>query len=123
VWFRGSFVTPPKTTIHEITRTVTKRSNVQIRRQIRALTHSLISRAVITFKVSMPFKIARDWNAKYNEPKCGYVTRFRVRKSFLDRYQPKTVGSAIHQEYWIPAGELEEFNQNILGPIEVIAEF
>jgi hypothetical protein len=87
------------------------------------LTHSLISRAVITFKVSMPFKIARDWNAKYNEPKCGYVTRFRVRKSFLDRYQPKTVGSAIHQEYWIPAGELEEFNQNILGPIEVIAEF
>ncbi|MFN2577168.1 MAG: ADP-ribosylation/crystallin J1, partial [Pyrinomonadaceae bacterium] len=28
-------------------------------------------------------QIARDWNAKYNEPKCGYVTRFRVRKSFL----------------------------------------
>jgi hypothetical protein len=27
------------------------------------------------------------------------------------------------KEYWIPAGELEEFNQNILGPIEVIAEF
>jgi hypothetical protein len=68
-------------------------------------------------------QIARDWNAKYNEPKCGYVTRFRVRKSFLDRYQLKTVGSATHQEYWIPAAELEEFNQNIVGKIEVIAEF
>src|SRR5688572_10819339 len=47
-------------------------------------------------------QIARDWNAKYNEPKCGYVTRFRVRKSFLDRYEVKTVGGESHQEYWIP---------------------
>jgi hypothetical protein len=68
-------------------------------------------------------QIARDWNAKYNDPKSGFVTRFRVRKSFLDRYQPKTVGSATHQEYWIPAAELDEFNQNIVGRIEVIAEF
>jgi hypothetical protein len=26
-------------------------------------------------------------------------------------------------EYWIPAAELEEFNKNIIGPIEVVAEF
>jgi hypothetical protein len=68
-------------------------------------------------------QIARDWNAKYNDPKCGYVTRFRVRKSFLDRYEVKTVGSDIHQEYWIPAKELGELNDNIVGKIEVIAEF
>ena len=68
-------------------------------------------------------QIARDWNAKYNEPKCGYVTRFRVRKSFLDRYEVKTVGGAHHQEYWIPADELDELNRNIVGKIEVIAEF
>jgi hypothetical protein len=68
-------------------------------------------------------QIARDWNAKYNDPKCGYVTRFRVRKSFLDRYESKTVGGTIHQEYWIPAAELDEFNRNIVGEIEVIAEF
>jgi hypothetical protein len=68
-------------------------------------------------------QIARDWNAKYNDPKCGYVTRFHVRQSFLNRYEPKTVGGAIHQEYWIPAAELEEFNRNIVGKIEVIAEF
>lgn len=68
-------------------------------------------------------QIARDWNAKYNDPKCGYVTRFRVRKSFLDRYEAKTVGGAEHQEYWIPAEQLQEFNQNLIGKIEVIAEF
>ena len=68
-------------------------------------------------------QIARDWNAKYNEPKRGYVTRFQVRKLFLDHYEPQTVGGAAHQEYWIPAEELDEFNRNLVGPIEVIAEF
>jgi hypothetical protein len=68
-------------------------------------------------------QIARDWNAKYNDPKCGYVTRFRVRKTFLHRYEARTVGASIHQEYWIPAQDLEEFNRNIVGEIEVIAEF
>src|SRR6266481_8798599 len=68
-------------------------------------------------------QIARDWNAKYNEPKCGFVTRFRVRKFFLDRYEVKTVGGTIHQEYWIPAEDLDEFNRNIVGKIEVVAEF
>jgi hypothetical protein len=33
------------------------------------------------------------------------------------------VGACIHREYWIRAGELEEFNANILGKIEVIAEY
>jgi hypothetical protein len=68
-------------------------------------------------------KIARDWNAKYNTPKVGYVTRFAVRAEYLARYEIQKVGSAIHQEYWIPAEDLAEFNRNIVGPIEVIAEF
>jgi hypothetical protein len=29
----------------------------------------------------------------------------------------------MHQEYWDPAEELDEFNRNIVGPIEVIASF
>ena len=68
-------------------------------------------------------KIARDWNAKYNEDRAGFVTRFEVRKSFLDKYEVKIVGGREHEEYWIPAEELEEFNRNIVGRIEVIAEF
>ena len=67
-------------------------------------------------------QIARDWNTKYNS-KIGYVTRFKVLKEYLDKYEIQTVGSSIHQEYWIPAEELEEFNRNIIGQIEVIAEF
>jgi hypothetical protein len=68
-------------------------------------------------------KIARDWNTKYEDPGVGYVTRFEVRKSFLDQYEVQTVGSSVHQEYWIPAQHLNEFNQNIVGAIEVISEF
>jgi hypothetical protein len=68
-------------------------------------------------------QIARDWNAKYNASKVGYVTRFTVRADYLRRYEVHTVGGSMHQEYWIPAEELEEFNRNILGKIEVIAEF
>jgi len=68
-------------------------------------------------------KIARDWNAKHNNPKVGYVTRFEVRADYLSRYETKVVGGAIHEEYWIPAEDLEEFNQNIVGSIEVITEY
>lgn len=68
-------------------------------------------------------KIARDWNAKYNADKLGYVTKFEVRKEFLDNYEVQVVGGEICEEYWIPAEDLEEFNKNIVGKIEVIAEF
>jgi hypothetical protein len=68
-------------------------------------------------------KIARDWNAKYNEDKVGYVTKFEVRKDFLDKYDVKIVGGKVHEEYWIPAEDLDLFNKNIIGKIEVIAEF
>ena len=66
-------------------------------------------------------KIARDWNVKASG--AGYVTRFAVLRSFLDRYQVQTAGGSQHLEYWIPAGDLEEFNRNIVGTIEVISEF
>lgn len=68
-------------------------------------------------------QIARDWNAKYNQDKVGYVTKFEVKKDFLDKYETKIVGGKTHEEYWIPAEELEEFNKNIIGKIEVISEY
>jgi hypothetical protein len=68
-------------------------------------------------------QIARDWNAKHNADKVGYITRFAVKTEFLDRYETHIVGGATHEEYWIPAEDLEEFNRNIVGKIEVIAEF
>jgi hypothetical protein len=66
-------------------------------------------------------KIARDWNARAGG--TGYVTRFRVRKSFLARYEVRDAGGKMHREYWIPADELTEFNAALVGEIEVVAAF
>ena len=67
-------------------------------------------------------QIARDWNTKFGEM-IGYVTRFRVRQDFLSKYDSQVVGGSAHEEYWIPAEDLEAFNDNIVGQIEVIGEF
>lgn len=66
-------------------------------------------------------KIARDWNVK--ESGSGYVTRFSVRAEHLSKYAEQVAGGQQHTEYWIPADQLDAFNDNIVGPIEVIAEF
>ena len=68
-------------------------------------------------------KIARDWNARHNKIRRGYVTRFQVQTAFLQKYEIQIVGGSDHQEYWIPAEDLEEFNRHIIGRIEVIAEY
>jgi hypothetical protein len=68
-------------------------------------------------------QIARDWNARFNSPPVGYVTRFRVRSTYLERFPVRVVGGREHQELWVPADQLEEFNSNIVGGIEVISEF
>jgi hypothetical protein len=69
-------------------------------------------------------QIARDWNTKdVASGFVGYVLRFTVRTPFLGNYEVRTVGDSHHREYWIPAADLPRFNDNIVGPIEVIAEF
>ncbi|MCK7591865.1 ADP-ribosylation/crystallin J1 [Subsaxibacter sp. CAU 1640] len=66
-------------------------------------------------------QITRMWNV--NDYGAGYVTKFEVDTNFLKRYEIKNVGGAIHDELWVPSEELDEFNQNIVGLIEVISEF
>jgi hypothetical protein len=69
-------------------------------------------------------QIARDWNTKdARSGFVGYVLRFKVKSSFLDNYEVHIAGSLEHKEYWIPAADLEQFNENILGIIEVISQF
>ena len=51
------------------------------------------------------------------------MLRFQVDADFLARYEVQTVGSRIHQEYWIPAEDLEEFNRHLVGAIELVAMF
>lgn len=66
-------------------------------------------------------EIAIQWNIKQSG--TGYVTRFEVKKSFMDSYEVQQVGSSYHQEWWIPAEELETLNDNIVGSIEVIGKY
>jgi hypothetical protein len=66
-------------------------------------------------------KIARDWNVPASGK--GYVTRFRVSKQFLSRYEVHEVGGEAHREYWIPADDLPAFNAALVGAIEVVAEY
>lgn len=68
-------------------------------------------------------QVARDWNTKYNAQRVGYVTRFQVNAEYLATFEVHTVGASHHQEYWIPAENLEAFNQHIVGEIKVIATY
>jgi len=68
-------------------------------------------------------QIARDWNARHNESRTGFVTKFAVDADYLSGFDKKVVGGREHEEYWIPAGDLETFNSKIIGKIEVIHSF
>lgn len=68
-------------------------------------------------------QIARDWNVKHNDDHKGYVTKFAVDSDYLDKFDRKVVGGKQHEELWIPAEELEEFNDKIVGKIEVTQKF
>ena len=61
-------------------------------------------------------QIARDWNTK-DLPHAGYVLRFEIPDDYATRFPPQTVGAAMHRELWVPAEELEEFNDQIVGKI------
>jgi hypothetical protein len=51
------------------------------------------------------------------------ITNQGARKSFMDRYTIQKVGGEGHTEWWIPAEDLEELNDNIVGEIDVIGEY
>jgi hypothetical protein len=66
-------------------------------------------------------KIAREWNVPRGG--VGYVTSFEVRKDYLDRFPVQQAGGRDVLEYWIPAEELAEFNENITGAIREMARY
>ncbi len=66
-------------------------------------------------------EIASNWNVK--ESGSGFVTRFAVDSDYLLRFEVQNVGGFQHNELWVPAEELEEFNRHIVGLIEVTQSF
>ena len=65
-------------------------------------------------------QIARDWNTKRSFF-AGFVTKFEVEQDYALKFEVHIVGNKTHQELWIPAEELEEFNRHLVGRIEVVA--
>ena len=69
-------------------------------------------------------EIARDWNARRNDPPVGFVTEFEVDAAVARQYEIQVVGAENrHQELWVPAEELEAFNAAIRGQIRVVAHY
>jgi hypothetical protein len=66
-------------------------------------------------------QIASDWNVRASG--SGFVTKFEVKSDYIKKYKVQNVGGFIHNELWIPAEELEEFNNNIVGKIEVTKKY
>jgi tetratricopeptide (TPR) repeat protein len=62
---------------------------------------------------------ASSWNAR-NGQLAGYVTEFKMEDKYVDQFETHTVGKSKHEELWIPAEEMEEFNKHILGHIKVV---
>ncbi len=67
-------------------------------------------------------EIAEGWNTK-RDTFAGYITRFNIDQNYSQKFQKEIVGKKTHEELWIPSNELEVFNKNIFGHIEVIAAY
>lgn len=67
-------------------------------------------------------QIARDWNTK-RDSFAGFVTKFGVDAAYLQQFPIQIVGGQQHAELWVPAEQLAEFNQNIVGQITVVASY
>jgi hypothetical protein len=67
-------------------------------------------------------QIARDWNSQSNTF-AGYVMQFDVADDYAARFEPHVVGARQHEELWVPAEQLEEFNGHITGAISVVEAY
>ena len=66
-------------------------------------------------------EIAEKWNCRYPDAQyTGYVTAFEIDDAYIAQFPVQTVGASYHQELWIPAEELENFNRHIVGTIHIV---
>lgn len=68
-------------------------------------------------------EIASGWNVKYNDDHKGYVTKFELDDDYCKQFEVHQVGGEHHKELWVPAEQLKEFNEHIIGKINVVSEF
>lgn len=71
--------------------------------------------------ISYAQQIAKEWNQDdTNSGFVGFVTEFEINDKYIKNFETHCVGSNIHQEYWIPAENLQDFNENITSKIVIV---
>lgn len=68
-------------------------------------------------------QIALEWNTKSAPGFCGFVTQFEIDENYAKRFAEHIVGSKVHSELWVPAEDLDEFNNHIIGKIQLVDSF
>ncbi|UKB79717.1 ADP-ribosylation/crystallin J1 [Chryseobacterium sp. MEBOG07] len=69
-------------------------------------------------------EIAEKWNTRDESGNyLGFVTQFDVLEKVVYQYPAQNVGARNHNELWVPAEELESFNEAIVGNIKVTKVF
>ena len=69
-------------------------------------------------------QIAGQWNTEDEfSGYAGHVLSFDMPEEYIQKYPVQNVGGDIHNELWVPAEELEDFNQRIIGEIKIIKSF
>jgi hypothetical protein len=63
-------------------------------------------------------KITKEWNVPAYG--TGFILEFDMSEEFLKKYSIENVGGEEHNELWVPAEELDEFNKNIIGEIRLV---
>jgi hypothetical protein len=65
-------------------------------------------------------QIARDWNAiDAGSGFAGYVSEFAVATDYATQFPRRVVGTQTHEELWVPAADLADFNHHITDTIQV----
>ena len=73
---------------------------------------------VLNFKYAA--EIAERWNMRDKESDgVGFVTSFEISEDYFQKFEIQVVGMPHHQELWVPAEKLEEFNGSILNGIRI----
>ena len=66
-------------------------------------------------------RLAFEWNRTRDGG--GFVTEFEVLREYLAEHAPHVAGGVAMKEYWIPADQIGEFNEAIVGSIRVIESY
>jgi len=87
------------------------------RREFQPFFYPILTEAYAT-------EIARDWYTKDSGAGSkGFLTRCRVHALYAVQFPVQTHEATQHQELWVHANELADFNAHIVGSIEVVASF